>query len=374
MFLDKLGLKHFRNYKEININFSNLTNIFVGNNAEGKTNLLEAIYLLSVGRSYRDYSDRNLIQWGSRETKISAQIKKRSGNLSLKIIIDRNGKKVFVNNLIQNKLSNYIGNLNVVLFSPEDLELIKGPPAIRRKFINTQFGQMSRNYLIDLLRYRKILKNRNLFLKKINFSRKLSYLNKTYLEILDGQLCRSGSRLIFQRFKLIKQLRKYSQRAHKIISKKENLDIKYRTFKNIGQNSSLQEIYSVFLKKLKEKQQKELILKTTTIGPHHDDLNFFINGKGVGSFASQGQQRTTALSLKLAEINMIKLKSGEYPILLLDDVFSELDKNRQLHLLNFIKNKVQAFLTTPHLSSLEEKIIKNPKIYGIENGKLSYEK
>ncbi|WP_439425454.1 DNA replication/repair protein RecF [Oenococcus alcoholitolerans] len=373
MYLNELGLKDFRNYAELQVEFSKSVNIFIGDNAQGKTNLLEAIYMLAAARSHRDNNDRDLIRWSASAAKISGRVTRNSGSFPLELVLSRGGKKVFVNHLPESKLSDYIGNLNVVLFAPEDLELVKGSPGIRRKFINSEFGQMSANYLLNLLEYRKVLKDRNAYLKNISISKGRPIYDKTYLQVLDDQLSDFGSKIIQQRFLLVKKLEGYAQKIHQAISGGEDLNIKYRTFPGLDDQSGFEDIRKIFSEQLAKNHMRELLLKTTMTGPHHDDLRFFIDGKEVSSFASQGQQRTTALSIRLAEIEMMKFETGEYPILLLDDVLSELDGNRQTQLLSFIQDKVQTFLTAPSLSDVERNLIKDPKIFRVENGGLIYE-
>lgn len=370
LFLNSLRLKDFRNYEELQVDFSNSINVLIGDNAQGKTNLLEAIYLLSMARSHRDNNDHDLINWSADAADILGEVQTKSGKFPLEVQITKSGKKVFVNHLIENRLSNYIGNFNTVLFAPEDLDLVKGAPGGRRKFIDSEFGQMSANYLFNLLQYREALKNRNAYFKNIQWTAAKPKIDEIYLTVLDDELIKYGSEIIFQRFALVQTLEKYSFEIHKAISNTEELKINYMSFAGIDERSTIPEISEIFKKQLLKNRTRELFLKSTTVGPHHDDLKFFINQKEVGSFASQGQQRTTALSIRLAEIEMMKYETGEYPILLLDDVLSELDGDRQTQLLRFIQDKVQTFLTTTSLSDVEKELIKNPKIYQVKDGRL----
>ncbi|MCV3296208.1 MAG: DNA replication/repair protein RecF [Oenococcus sp.] len=370
MFLNNLRLVNFRNYKELNVAFSHSINVLIGNNAQGKTNLLEAIYFLSMGRSHRDSNDRDLINWSAKSAVISGEIESRTARYPLEVRIEKGGKRVLVNHLTENRLSDYIGNLNTVLFAPEDLELVKGSPGVRRKFIDSEFAQMSSNYLFNLLQYRNALKDRNAYLKNIKWVANSPKFDETYLSVLDDQLIKFGSAIILQRFSLIQTLEAYAREVHLAISKIEELKLCYITFPTVNEQSSQEEISEIFKKQLLKNRNRELFLKSTSVGPHHDDLKFLINGKEVGSFASQGQQRTTALSIRLAEIEMMKFETGEYPILLLDDVLSELDGKRQTQLLDFIQDKVQTFLTTASLSDIDKGLIKDPKIYHVKDGVL----
>ncbi|MDR2661004.1 MAG: DNA replication/repair protein RecF [Lactobacillaceae bacterium] len=365
MLVKDIKLKNFRNYQDLNLEFSSKINVFVGNNAQGKTNILEALYLSSLTNSHRTSNYKEMIEWGKSESAVSINVKKEIGNIKLDIQLGKNGKKARINNLTSNKLSEYIGKLNVVLFAPEDLELVKGSPSIRRKFMDLEFVQMSSEYLFNLLNFKTVLKNRNTYLKK-----PIESQDQDYLEVLNFQLIEYGSQLIKKRFELIEKLSLIAQEIHQSIANDEKLEIKYKTFKKINSKTEIDEIKEIFLIELNKNRKREDMFQTTLVGPHHDDIVFFINDKEVATFASQGQQRTTALSTRLAEIKLIKEQTGEYPILLLDDVFSELDSNRQTHLIKYIEDKVQTFITTPSLSDINQEIIKEPKIFYVDNGEV----
>ncbi|KRM59918.1 hypothetical protein C5L31_000075 [Secundilactobacillus malefermentans] len=372
MYLKNMSLHHFRNYEAIDVTFKNGINILLGENAQGKTNLLEAIYFLALTRSHRTNSDRELISWDAEAAQVVGRVQKQTTSVPLEIDLGKSGKRAKINHLEQAKLSQYIGQLNVILFAPEDLSLVKGSPQVRRRFIDMEFGQMNSRYLYNLSQYRTILKQRNRYLKELR-SHKESDL--VFLDVLSDQLAAYGAEIIWERLKLLKELEHWAAEVHQEISQgSERLTFRYITPLEKEQLVSTDTIYEGLKKLFEEKREKELFQRTTLFGPHRDDLQFFVNDKNVSTYGSQGQQRTAALSVKLAEIDLMKAETGEYPVLLLDDVLSELDDNRQTHLLTAIQDKVQTFLTTTSLSGVARQLIHDPKVFHIETGKLVEEK
>jgi len=372
MYLKNMSLHHFRNYEAIDVTFKNGINILLGENAQGKTNLLEAIYFLALTRSHRTNSDRELISWDAEAAQVVGRVQKQTTSVPLEIDLGKSGKRAKINHLEQAKLSQYIGQLNVILFAPEDLSLVKGSPQVRRRFIDMEFGQMNSRYLYNLSQYRTILKQRNRYLKELR-SHKESDL--VFLDVLSDQLAAYGAEIIWERLKLLKELEHWAAEVHQEISQgSERLTFRYITPLEKEQLVSTDTIYEGLKKLFEEKREKELFQRTTLFGPHRDDLQFFVNDKNVSTYGSQGQQRTAALSVKLAEIDLMKAETGEYPVLLLDDVLSELDDNRQTHLLTAIQDKVQTFLTTTSLSGVARQLIHDPKVFYIETGKLVEEK
>lgn len=285
-------------------------------------------------------------------------MQRETGPLPLEISLTPKGRITKVNHLKQAKLSNYIGHMNVVLFAPEDLQLIKGSPAGRRKFIDIELGQMKPLYLSDLSQYNHVLKQRNSYLKN---SEKI---DATFLEVLDSQLANFGSRVIHHRLEFIKKLEAKAEEKHTRLSdNKEDLSIQYQSTVFSEEGNDIEE---QFLSMLEKNRQKDIFRKTTSIGPHRDDLAFFINNMNA-TFGSQGQHRSVVLSLKLAEIELMEEITREKPILLLDDVMSELDNYRQLQLLETISNNIQTFITTTtldHLKDLPEEL----KIFTVQAG------
>lgn len=368
MYLSELSLKKFRNYIDINISLKNGINILIGKNAQGKTNFLESIYVLSLTHSHRTNNDRDLINWDNNEAYIGGKLVKKTGIIPIELIIGKKGKKGKVNHLEQTKLSTYVGNINVVLFAPEDLKIVKGSPSIRRQFMNQEFGQISPKYLYNLSQYKSILKQKNNYLKKIKYNKSSDLL---YLDVLNDQLSAYGAEIVKARKKFLKKLEKWSQDLYgKISQNAEKLTFDYNNQMSEKPDDSIDVFYEKYKKKFKEYQKKEIDQGTTLIGPHRDDLLFKLNNKNVQSFGSQGQQRSVALAVKLSEIDLMKEVTGEYPILLLDDVLSELDDFRQTHLLKAIQSKVQTFLTTTSLSGIIEKLIDTPKIFKVNSGNI----
>ncbi len=368
MNLTSITLENYRNYEKLALTFSHKLNIFLGENAQGKTNLLESIYVLAMARSHRTANEKELIRWHEPYAKIKGEVSKKNGTQLLEMVISNKGKKTKLNDLEQSKLSHYIGAVNVILFSPEDLSLVKGAPQNRRKFLDMEIGQISPLYLHHLSSYQTVLKQRNHYLKKMPLKQKK---DQTYLDILSEQLSEYGSHVLFHRLSFLRKLERWANEIHQRISyRKEILTISYKCSADIEQSASLEKIQESLLKSLKENEQRDLMRQTTSVGPHRDDLIFNVNDLNIQTYGSQGQQRTTALSIKLAEIELINEEIGEYPILLLDDVLSELDDERQVHLLEFIESKLQTFLTTTNIFHLKEKLTIEPEVFWINDGKV----
>lgn len=366
MYLENIALQNFRNYESQELSFSPSINVLIGENAQGKTNLIESIYFLAMSRSHRTARDRELIRWDSDFAKVNGKLKKKSHSVPMEIILSKRGKIAKLNHLEQKKLSNYIGQLNVILFAPEDLSLVKGSPSVRRKFIDMELGQMNKIYLYHLAQYQQILKQRNQFLKQAKYDSKY---DKIYLEVLTEQLAAEGAEVLFYRFQFIEKLNDWAEKVQTDISNgKETLKIRYKTTSEITKELTVEEIFDRLKGIYKDSTQQEIEQGTTTTGPHRDDLIFYVNDKNVQTYGSQGQQRTTALSLKLAEIELMNEITGEYPILLLDDVLSELDDNRQTHLLNSIQDKVQTFITTTSLDGVQMELLNDPLIFYVDSG------
>ncbi|MEJ1307918.1 DNA replication/repair protein RecF [Latilactobacillus sakei] len=372
MYLSELQLNHYRNYESVDVHFSPDTNVLIGENAQGKTNLLEAIYVLALARSHRTNTDRELIQWHEDFAKITGLVQRSAGKTPLELVLSQKGKKAKVNHLEQAKLSQYIGRLNVVLFAPEDLNIVKGSPAVRRHFIDMEFGQMSSKYLYNISQYKSILKQRNQYLKQLQ---RRQAKDLVYLGVLSDQLAAYGAEVTVARRQFLQQMEKWAQKLHQEITKdREVLTFKYQSQIPEEQlDQSVEELYQQFQTLYEKQQTREVEQGTTLIGPHRDDVQFLVNDKDVRAFGSQGQQRTTALSVKLAEIDLMKAQTGEYPILLLDDVLSELDDLRQTHLLKTFQNKVQTFLTTTSLENVKKEIIATPRVFTVTNGVVTEE-
>jgi DNA replication and repair protein RecF len=372
MKLQQLKLRNFRNYGDTTVQFSPAINVLLGANAQGKTNLLEAIYVLALTKSHRTNNNRELINWQHDNAQIYGEVVKQFGTSKLEIDLGKKGKRAKVNHLEQARLSSYVGALNVILFAPEDLALVKGSPSERRHFMDVEFGQMSSAYLYKMNQYRKVLKQRNNYLKKLQLQQADDEL---YLDVLSDQLAAYGAEIIAQRLSLIEKLQTWATAVHgKISQGRETLKLRYLCAVKPAQRADMAMIHTALKSLLAQNHPKEIRQGNTLYGPHRDDLQFIVNNMDVATFGSQGQQRTAALAVKLAEIDLMKEETNEYPILLLDDVLSELDDNRQTHLLKAIQNKVQTFLTTTSLSGVARELISHPQVLHIENGQVATEK
>ncbi|NCU18253.1 DNA replication/repair protein RecF [Pallidibacillus pasinlerensis] len=368
MYIKKLNIKHFRNYNELSITFDNKVNVIIGENAQGKTNMMEAIYVLAMAKSHRTANDKELIHWDEDYAKIEGWLEKRNNTLPLELVITKKGKKAKLNHLEQSKLSQYIGNMNVVMFAPEDLNLVKGSPTVRRRFIDMEIGQVSPVYLHNVSLYNKVLHQRNQYLKILQ---RKQQTDLNLLDIYTEQLIDLAVKIVTKRFEFLHLLQDWAKSIHSSISRGlEELEIRYKSSIEVSDGDDLSKMINEYKEKYERVKEREIERGVTLFGPHRDDLLFFVNSRDVQAFGSQGQQRTTALSVKLAEIELIKSEIGEYPILLLDDVLSELDDYRQSHLLSTIQGKVQTFVTTTSIDGIHHDTLKNANIYRVSKGQL----
>lgn len=366
MWIEHLELTDYRNYETLKLDFSPEINVFIGENAQGKTNIMESLYVLSMAKSHRTTNDKELIRWDADYGKIKANVHRKYGKLPLEIILSKKGKKAKVNHLEQRRLSDYIGQLNVVMFAPEDLHLVKGSPQIRRRFIDMEIGQISPVYLHDLLIYQKLLKQRNHILKQ-HYGKK--EINDVMFDVYTEQFIDAAVKIIRKRYQFMELLQKWAEPIHHGISRGlEQLQIRYQPISGLKPEWTPTEMASFLEQKLMEVRKREIERGVTLVGPHRDDLQFYVNGYDIQTYGSQGQQRTTALSLKLAEIELIKQEVGEAPVLLLDDVLSELDDYRQSHLLNTIHGSVQTFVTTTSVVGIEHATIQNARLFEVSQG------
>lgn len=360
MFLSKIFLVNFRNYNELKLDFNKNINIFIGNNAQGKTNILESIYVLSVTKSHRCNKDLFLIKNDCLFTKIRGDISNSNNKKnSFEILINKNGKRVSINNNILKKTSEYLSNINVVMFCPDDLEIVKGSPIGRRKFLNIEIGQFNNNYIKELTEYNKILKNRNEYLKNSSF-------DKTYFDIITEKLIDQNIKIYKYRKNYIENINKYISKIYKNITGKDKIEVKYETFidsydeKNI-KNDLFIKYDNIF--------NGEIYQKMTLIGIHRDDFSIYIDNIKINNYGSQGQHRIAILCFKLAELEMYK-EFNIKPILLLDDIFSELDQSKKNNIIKYIKKDLQVFITATDLNNVDEKIVKNADIFYVDNGKV----
>lgn len=343
MRIDELVLRYFRNYKEAIVRFSPALNLLVGENAQGKTNILEAIYFAALGSSHRNAEDADMVTWQQECASIELRFVSRGINGVLQIHLFKNRRRQIRINGQSAKLREVMGTLNVVLFSPEDLWLIKGAPAVRRRFLDNEISQANRSYYQRLLRYNHSLLQRNNLLKSIR-DRQSSI---EQLDVWDDQLAALAAAVTSKRLESLKKLNMLANLMHrKLTDGKEILSLHYSLQSSESEiPNTVSALTSWYKEKLLSNRQLDIARGSTSTGPHRDDLLLEVNGQNLRSFGSQGQQRTGVLALKLAELEFIKSETGEYPILLLDDVLSELDVSRREQLIAFIKNRIQTFIT-----------------------------
>lgn len=358
MWIESLECKNFRNYRNLSIEFDKGLNFLYGDNAQGKTNIIEAVYICSTSRSHKGSKDKELIFFGEDEAHIRLKLNKKGVSHKIDFHIRKNNTKgVAINGFPIKKASELFGLLNVVVFSPEDLFIVKNGPSERRRFIDRELCRVDPLYLKNLSEYNKVLNQRNKLLKDISTNEVL----RSTLDVWDEQFITSGKKIIRERKKFLEDMTRIMQPIHNnITGDAEDIILKYEP--SIYEDEFEREFFMA--------RQRDLVLQQTTIGPHRDDFSILVNGINIRKFGSQGQQRSAALSLKLSEIKMIKKVSGDDPVLLLDDVFSELDSHRQECLLSEIK-KTQTILTGTGLDDLVRGNIKIDKLFYIKSGNVS---
>ena len=357
MKIKSLKLKNFRNYDLLNLEFDEATNIFYGDNAQGKTNILEALYLTGTTKSHRGTKDRDMIQFGKDESHLETIVEKNGIDYQLDMHLKKNSPKgIAINKMPIKKASELFGIINMVFFSPEDLNIIKNGPAERRRFIDLELCQLDKIYVHNLVNYNKIVNQRNKLLRDLGFNYDKELVST--LDIWDMQLADYGAKIITRRNQFIDEINEIIYGIHRNITNgKEELIVRYEP--NITGNNIYEELV--------RSRDKDLKLKTTSVGPHRDDISFLNKKIDIRKFGSQGQQRTAALSLKLSEIELVKSIIKDTPILLLDDVLSELDSNRQRHLLGNLYN-VQTIITCTGLDEFVENRFNIDNIYKVVEG------
>ncbi len=354
-----LKLYNFRNYETLSLDFSNKQNIIIGENGSGKTNIVEAIYCLAITKSFRGSLDRVLIKNGTKEMRIEGTVRDKIKH-NYELSLNENGKIVRIDKNKIAKLSNYISKINVVLFTPEDTNAIKDSPTTRRNMINIEISQLENGYLHLLNEYNKVLKQRNAFLK-------LMYINKLaspdYLWILTEKLIDIGLKISEFRQNFINSINKYYDNINYEITRKKGLRISYvSTYKN-KTKEELMEKYRYYL-------EKDIVLGKTLIGIHHDDFIFSLKGNNLKDYGSEGEQKNAIVCFKLAEIELFIKDKGIYPILILDDLFSELDAKKINNILKKLNKNLQIFITTTDLKNINTKILNNCTVFNIKKEKV----
>ena len=361
MYIESIRLDNFRNYEQLDASFSNRTNILYGENAQGKTNVLEAAYVGATTRSHRPVKDKDMIRFGAEEAHIQMHVKKREIGHRIDMHLRKGkGKLVTIDGISIHRTSELFGLINIIFFSPEDLSIVKEGPAERRRFMDMELCQLSRIYYSNLAGYNKVLNQRNALLRSISFNRSLL----DTLDVWDDQLVTYGKRIIEERTNFIDMLRELVVRVHgEITEGREEIDIRYEPHVEKDQ----------FADMLLDRREMDLKNSSTMTGPQRDDIGIYINGRDVRTYGSQGQQRTVALTLKLAEIELVKKLINDTPILLLDDVMSELDGRRRNALLQTIQD-IQTVITCTGYDDFIRERISLDRIYHVEDGHLQERK
>ncbi len=366
MVLKNINVSQFRNYSNLDLTLKNGINIIYGDNAQGKTNLLESIYVLALTKSHRSFIDNSLIKAGEKSAKIKGTVIENNVPFQLEIVINSKNKKIKIDQNEIKRVSDYINKMNIIIFYPEDLELIKSSPGIRRRFLNLELSQIDGQYLNLYGEFSKILKMRNDYLKKIN---KGLPIDMGYFEILNDYFIEKAVEIYQRRAHYINLINERCGKIFSELSGLSGLHLQYKTTIPIENQSSLF-LQEQLREKLNKMKEAEIRLGVTFCGPHRDDFEFYIDSQNIKFFGSQGQQRMAILALKLSEIDIFKEETKKSPILLLDDVFSELDDTKKNNLLGYIKQDIQTIITTTDLKNIDETILKHAKLIQIQNGQV----
>ena len=359
--INKLCLKNFRNYLNLDIEFNDKLNIIIGNNAQGKTNILEAIYFLSITKSFLSIHDKTLIYRDKDFSSVTGHIIINGFKKELSVLINNEGKKLEINKKSIKRHIDYLGNLRVIIFSPDDIRLLKDSPGNRRRFLNIELSQLYDKYVKLLSEFNIILKQRNEYLKVC----KSSNINYDYFNILDEKYVDLSVSIYSYRNNFIRKLNEYIGDKYSAIAGDNGLYIKYINDIDISDKSTMK---TIMLNKLNDVRNRDILYGSTNIGPHKDNFSFYLNENNLSTYGSQGQLKMAILALKLAEIDVFRNTTGDNPILLLDDIFSELDIEKRNKLIKFLNDDIQTIMTTTDLSDIDEKLIKIANIYKIENG------
>ncbi len=354
--IKRLQLKNYRLYDTLDTEFSAGINLITGQNAQGKTSLIEAIYVLALSKSHKTPLDHVLIREDQPFAKITGEANLDTKRATLEIILSKQGKKAKFNHVEYKRLSDYIGSMKVVMFAPEDLNLVKGSPAERRRFLDLEMGQVNRMYLHHLGQYRKVLKERNEHLKALQKKKSDDHV---LLDVLTEQLIHYGTKIVRARRSFIEALQPIISRVYKTLSGENNLSLTYDP-----------SIEADPYKAYQAKKSLDILTGTTNLGPHRDDCGLYFGSQDLKKVASQGQVRTVALTLKLAVIALLEETKNIAPIILLDDVFSELDKTRKENILKNLPKEAQIFITATSLEHINLNILDNYKLFHIKNGKI----
>lgn len=366
MKLKSLKLLNFRNYEDISLDLSPGINIFIGENGSGKTNILEAIYVLSLTKSTRPGNDLDLINFNTNKLDIFGDVLYDDYVKKYQISIDKLKKLVYINTFQIKKISEYISNFCVVAFMPTDIEVIKGAPSIRRNLLNVQIGQLYNHYLKYLNQYNSLLKMRNDYLKRLNIN---AMADLKYLDVINLKMVDISSKIYYFRYQYLEEVNKLIPKIYKNLTGIDGLKVEYVNNLGLLEYDDIK-IKEILLNKWKKNLNKEMMQGMTLTGLHRDDLIFSINGNDAKVFASQGQQRLIVIAYKICELLIFNKIKGEYPVLLLDDVFSEIDIKKRNNIIKYLKNDMQVVITTTDINDISLDLVKLAKVFKIKNGKI----
>ena len=362
-----IKLLNFRNYDDLKLEFSDNINVIIGNNGEGKTNILESVYVLSLTKSNRYGVDTDLIKFNKNSFKLEGTIIDDDLLRKFKVSLDKNRKVVSINNKEIKKISEYISNFCVISFAPIDLEIIKGAPSIRRNFLNIEISQLYNNYINYLNEYNFILKMRNDYLKKLNLN---SMVDKRYLDVVNDKLIEKTIKIYDYRFKFLDEINSLIEGIFYKIAGIKGLTISFENNLGLGNYDELA-IKKAMNDKFSKNYNQELMLGNTLSGPHRDDFKFILNGMDMKLYSSQGQQRLAIIAFKIAELYIFKRIKKSYPVLLLDDIFSEIDIKKRNKIIKYLNNDIQTIITTTDVVDISEELMKKARIFKIKNGKIT---
>lgn len=367
MKIKDIRLLNFRNYDDLKLEFSDNINVIIGNNGEGKTNILESIYVLSLTKSNRYGYDNDLIKFNKEYLKVEGNVIDDDLLRKFSVSLSKNKKNVYINGKEIKKISDYISNFCVISFVPLDLEIIKGAPSIRRNFLNIEVSQLYNNYINYLNEYNYILKMRNDYLKKMNLN---AMIDKRYLDVINDKLIEKAVKIYEYRFKFIEEINSLIENIFYKITGLKSLQIGFDNSLGMG-NFDESLIKKIMNDKFKKNYNQELMLGNTLNGPHRDDFKFMLNDMDMKLYASQGQQRLAIIAFKIAEIFIFKRIKKSYPVLLLDDIFSEIDIKKRNKIIKYLNNDIQTIITTTDTVDISVELLKKARIFKIKNGKIT---
>ena len=362
MIINKLKLKNYRNYLKLEIKFNTGQNIIIGNNAQGKTNIIEAIYYLAITKSFLTSNDKMIINKEYESSLIKGEIEDLTGKRELTILVNKEKKRIEINNQEIKKHSDYVGNMKVIIFSPDNVRILKEGPVNRRRFLNIELSQLYGKYVNVLNNYNCLLKQRNEYLKSIKIN---NNYNPIYMQIINERFVDDIITIINYRNDFIELINKYIGDIYFNIAGDKGLSIKYYPCIKI---ENADEMRGKLLDKINNSYERELLYGTSLIGVHREDFSFYLGDNDLSLYGSQGQVKMAILALKLAETYVFKEICGEVPILLLDDVFSELDLNKRNNLIKYLNQDMQSIITTTDINEINNEFIEKALVYKIENG------